>query len=292
MRIALTGSSGFTGRFVRNALEEAGAECVPLEVDLTDKTAVARAVENSAFDRVLHLAAQAFVAADDWERFYTVNQLGTLHLLDAVARTRTGTRCILASSAQVYGPGAHGLITEEAPTRPANHYAMGKLAMEMSARLWQDRLDIVIARPFNYTGVGQGTQYLIPKIVDHFCRREPVIELGNTWVKRDFGDVRSVAQAYVRLVLQDNVPNLVNIATGLVYSVDQVLDMLRAISGHAIEVRVNPAFVRSNDVPVLGGDPARLDAALHHWQRYNLAETLAWMYEHSKRSIAPGTTEE
>jgi len=288
MRIAVTGARGFTGRFVIDALEEAGAHCVPLDADLTDKAAVSQAVEDSGFDRVLHLAAQAFVAADDWERFYTVNQLGTLHLLDAVARVRPGARCILASSAQVYGPGAEGLITEDAPTRPSNHYAMGKLAMEMSARLWGDRLDIVVARPFNYTGVGQGTQYLIPKIVDHFRRREPVIELGNTWVKRDFGDVRSVAQAYVGLALQDTAPDLVNIATGSVYSVDQVLDILRAISGYGIEVHINPAFVRANDVPVLGGDPTRLRAGLPNWHQYGLAETLAWMYEQSDAPVISG----
>lgn len=278
MRVALTGASGFTGRFVAEALARAGAGCVPLEVDLTNSEAVEQAVANTPFDCVIHLAARAFVGVFDWEPFYQVNQLGTFHLLDAVSRVRPGARFILSSSAQVYGPGAEGLIAEDAPTNPANHYAISKLAMEQGARLWRDKLDIVVTRPFNYTGTGQGIEYLIPKIVDHFRRRADVIELGNLWVKRDFGDVRAVADAYAGLALADTAPALVNIATGVVRSIDEILDVLAQISGHRPEVRVNPAFVRANDVAVLGGDAGCLTSALPEWQPRNLTDTLAWMY--------------
>lgn len=279
MRVALTGASGFTGRFVAQALTRAGAVCVPIKADLTDAAAVERAVAQAGFDRVIHLAAKAFVNASDWEAFYTVNQLGTFHLLDAVARHRPGTRCVIASSAQVYGPGAEGLIGEDSATNPANHYAVSKLAMEQGARRWGDTLEIVVTRPFNYTGIGQGTAYLIPKIVDHFRRRARVIELGNLWVKRDFGDVRAVADAYAGLALTEAAPPAtLNIATGTVRSIDEILDILAGLSGHRPEVTVNPAFVRANDVAVLGGDATRLQAALPDWRPRDLADTLAWMY--------------
>ena len=277
MRVAVTGASGFTGRFVADALAAMGAQCVPIKADLTDRTKVEQAVAETPFDRLIHLAARAFVGDVDWPSFYTVNQLGTFHLLDAIARIRPGARCILASSAQVYGPGAQGLIAEDAPTHPTNHYAVSKLVMEQGAALWRDRLDIVVTRPFNYTGIGQETQYLIPKIVDHFRRRALSIELGNTWVKRDFGDVRAVADAYAGLALADDPPAVVNIATGIVQSVDDILDRLRAISGHRMHVQVNPAFVRADDVPVLGGNTARLQAALPGWRPRDLTDTLEWM---------------
>lgn len=278
MRVALTGAGGFTGRHVAAALETAGVECVALDADLLDVAAVERAVANTAFDRLIHLAAQAFVGRSDWRGFYAVNQHGTFTLLDALARHRAGARVVLASSAQVYGPGAQGLIDEDAPTHPANHYAVSKLAMEGGAWLWGDRLDIVVTRPFNYTGRGQGNEYLLPKLVDHHRRRADVIELGNTWVQRDFGDVRSVAEAYVGLVQASASPAVVNLGTGRVRSVDELLDMLADISGHRPEVRVNPAFVRANDVPVLGGDIGRLKAALPHWRPRDLGDTLRWMY--------------
>jgi len=278
MRVALTGATGFTGRFVSAALEQAGATPVALQADLRDRDAVAAAVDALEFDRVIHLAGHAFVDARDWQAFYTINQLGTLNLLDAVAQKRPGARCILASSAQVYGPNAEGLIAEDAPTNPVNHYAISKRTMEQGAGLWRDHLEIVVTRPFNYTGIGQDTQYLIPKIVDHFRRKADVIELGNTWVRRDFGDVRSVADAYCGLALATEVPSVVNVATGAVSSIGDILERLSAISGHHLDVRVNPAFVRKGDVEVLGGDATLLRDTLPTWQPREIGDTLAWMY--------------
>ncbi len=279
MRVALTGATGFTGRFVAAALKRAGAAPVALTADLCDKDAVDHAVGEAEFDRVIHLAARAFVHAADWQSFYLTNQLGTFNLLDAVARKKEGARCIIASSAQIYGPHAEGLITENAPANPTNHYAASKYAMELGSSLWSDRLDIVVTRPFNYTGVGQETKYLVPKIVDHFQRRAPVIELGNTWVKRDFGDVRSVADAYAGLVMAPTVPAVVNMATGSVSSIGDIIEKLTTLSGHEIKVEVNPAFVRKGDVEVLGGDATLLRNTLPDWQPHLIDETLAWLYE-------------
>lgn len=279
MRVALTGANGFTGRFVAAALERVGATPVVLDAELRDEAALDRVVGALEFDRVIHLAGHAFVDARDWKAFYTVNQLGTFNLLDAVARRRPGARCILASTAQVYGPGAEGLIAENAPTSPFNHYAISKNAMEHGANLWRDRLEIVVTRPFNYTGIGQHTQYLIPKIVDHFRRRADVIELGNTWVKRDFGDVRDVADAYAGLALADDAPALVNIASGAVSSIHDILERLTALSSHRIAVQVNSAFVRKDDVQVLGGDAMRLREALPGWSPRGIGNTLEWMYK-------------
>lgn len=285
MRVALTGATGFTGRFVSAALEQVGATPVVLQVDLRDQTAIDQAVDGLDFDRVIHLAGHAFIDASDWQSFYAVNQLGTLNLLDAVSRKKPGTRCILASSAQVYGPNAEGLITEDAPTNPVNHYAISKRTMEEGAELWRDRLEIVVTRPFNYTGVGQDTQYLIPKIVDHFRRRADVIELGNTWVKRDFGDVRSVADAYAGLALANGVPPVVNVATGAASSIGDILDQLTTISGHHIEVEVNQAFVRKGDVEVLAGDATLLRQTLPGWQPRAISDTLQWMYDEGETSV-------
>lgn len=278
MRVALTGATGFTGRFVSAALRQIGASVTPLRVDLRDCEAVQHAVDTIEFDCVIHLAGHAFVNASDWQAFYAVNQLGTYNLLQAVAARAPGVRCILSSSAQVYGPGAEGLITEAAVCQPSNHYAVSKRAMELGADLWRDRLEIVITRPFNYTGLGQGDQYLIPKIVRHFQQRLPVIELGNTWVRRDFGDVRSVAAAYAGLAAAPSVPPVVNISTGRVSSITDILHSLSAMSGHAIEVQVNQAFVRKGDVEVLGGAPHQLRKALPSWRPHELDETLEWMY--------------
>lgn len=91
--------------------------------------------------------------------------------------------------------------------------------MELSAALWADRLRLLIARPFNYTGVGQRAEFLLPKIVAHFARRAPVIELGNVEVERDIGDVRAVVAAYAALLTPALEPATLNIGTGRLWSI-------------------------------------------------------------------------
>jgi nucleoside-diphosphate-sugar epimerase len=277
MRVALTGADGFTGAYVQAALEAKGVECLPLRADLTDPAAVDAEVDQRQFDKLIHLAGEAFVASSDWRRFYAVNHIGTLTLLDVLAARRPGTRCILASSAQVYGPDAAGLVTEDHPTRPNNHYALSKLAMEICAQAFADRLEIVVTRPFNYTGVGQQDRYIIPKIVEHFRRHATTIELGNIEVQRDFGDVRSVAEAYAGLVLSEAPPPVVNISTGRAYSIRDILLLAQKITNCHPSVEINAAFVRANDVPLLVGDHRRLSEALPDWRPRPIEETLTWM---------------
>jgi nucleoside-diphosphate-sugar epimerase len=135
---------------------------------------------------------------------YAANTVGTSSLLEAVARTLPEVRKVLpASSAHVYGDADADPIDENVPPMPVNHCACSKLAMEPIARTWVDRLPIVIARPFNYTGPGQTEGFLIPKLEAHYAGRRPVLEPGNIEVERDFSDVRMVADAYARLLGSD-----------------------------------------------------------------------------------------
>jgi nucleoside-diphosphate-sugar epimerase len=277
MRIAVTGADGFTGRYVAEALAARGSELVPLSADIMDAAAIDAEVAATSFDGLLHLAALAFVGVSDWRGFYQVNQIGTYNLLEAVAHHRPGVRCVLASSAQIYGPQASGIVDEDARPDPTNAYAVSKYAMELGSAHWADKLSISIVRPFNYTGVGQEEQYLIPKIVSHFRARKPVIELGNTDVARDFGDVRAVAAAYAGLLLDSSQDFTVNVCSGTVTRLRDVIAMATELTGHEIEIRVNPAFVRAGDVSVLGGDATRLRTLLPDWSPIPIRETLAWM---------------
>lgn len=277
MRVAVTGAAGFTGRYLLPELARRGHETHALEADVADRAALEAEIAAARPDAVIHLAALAFVAAEDFGGFYAVNQVGSFNLLDALAARAPGARVILASTAQVYGAQASGLLDEDRPMLPANHYALSKAAMETGSRFWADRLRIGIVRPFNYTGVGQELRYLVPKIVDHFRRRAPAIELGNIDVRRDFGDVRAVAEAYGGLLEADVLPAVCNISTGTMESVRDMVAKLEAMTGHRIEVRINPAFVRADDVPTLGGCNDRLRAAAPGWRPRPIDETLDWM---------------
>jgi nucleoside-diphosphate-sugar epimerase len=149
--------------------------------------------------------------------------------------------------------------------------------MEQMSLLWSPKLPIVLARPFNYTGINQSENFLIPKIVKHFKAKQPYIELGNIDVWRDFGDVRAVANAYVGLAEKANAEDVFNICTGKLHALRDVIALCRDITQHDIEVIVNPAFIRENEVKSLCGDVTKLKNLIPDWEVPPLKTTLEWM---------------
>ena len=290
-RALITGLRGFTARYVARELGAAGyrvygtvlpgGETGPdiFTVDLLDRASVAAAVQQVRPDVVVHLAGIAFVAHDDAEQMYRVNVAGTRNLLEALAAGPHKPSCVLlASSANIYGNAPVAVIDESVAPSPANDYAVSKLAMEYMARLWMDRLPIVIARPFNYTGVGQSENFLLPKIVSHFRKGAARIELGNLAIARDFSDVRMVAHSYRRLLAAAPSGEAFNVCSGHAHSLQSLIDTMSDIAGYRIDVQVNPAFVRANDVLTLTGSNAKLARAIGDIAPAPLVETLRWMY--------------
>ncbi len=291
-RALITGLRGFTGYYMAQELtaagyrvygtvmpgEELGPDVHP--VDLCDREAVGRMVDEVQPDVVAHLAGIAFVAHADSELIYRVNVVGTRNLLEALAAGKhRPTSVLLASSANIYGNASVPVIDENVPPSPANDYAVSKLSMEYMARLWMDKLPITIARPFNYTGVGQTENFLLPKIVSHFRRDEKRIELGNLAIARDFSDVRMVARAYRRLMAVAPAGEAFNVCSGASHSLANLIDMMSEIAGYHIDVHVNPAFVRANDVLTLSGSNSKLTAVIGQLDPTPLSETLRWMYQ-------------
>jgi GDP-6-deoxy-D-talose 4-dehydrogenase len=242
-------------------MDAEGTEPAYRRCDLRDSVALNALIAEIRPHAVVHLAGIAFVGHGDAEAFYHVNLLGTRNLLAALAsQAQPADRVLLVSSANVYGNAQAGMLDEAQIPNPANDYAVSKLAMEYMARLWQDRLPIVIARPFNYTGRGQSLSFVIPKLVDHFKRRADLVELGNLHVEREFNDVRMVASVYRELLNHGQPGEIYNVCTGRPHALQHVIERLKSMTGHAIDVRVNPAFVRANEVHRLCGDPGKLNA--------------------------------
>jgi nucleoside-diphosphate-sugar epimerase len=300
-RAFITGMGGFTGRYMAARLAIGGYRvwgtahsdeavppgATPIRADLLNRAAIADAIETVRPDVIVHLAAIAHVANGDVARTYMVNVVGTRNLLEAVARLAKPPRAIvLASSANIYGNATQGVIDESVAPKPANDYAVSKLAMEYLAKCWMSELPIVLARPFNYTGVGQSADFLLPKIVGHFARGERTISLGNLDVSRDFSDVRDVVEAYAQLVEAMPRGETFNVCSGEGWTLQAVLDTLAGIAGYAIDVRVDPRFVRANEVRTLVGSDAKLRAVIGEAPRVPLDATLRWMFEEARRSLA------
>jgi nucleoside-diphosphate-sugar epimerase len=296
-RTLVTGAAGFTGRYLVAALAELGHEVHALvhqgrgqsiddvrhvhEVELADFEAVGRTVTSVQPDHVVHLAAIANVAHGDVDQMYRSNVVGTRQLLESLAGLKASPRSVvIASSANVYGNSRGGMLDESVPPAPANDYGVTKVAAEYVAGLYSARLPIIVTRPFNYTGRGQSETFLLPKIVAHARNRAPVIELGNLDVARDFSDVRTVADAYVRLMTTPEAAGKTfNICSGRAVSLQEVIELVSALSGHDLQVRVNPAYVRANEVRTLCGSAANLEGTIGPLRSIPLEDTLRWMLE-------------
>ncbi|RQZ59163.1 NAD-dependent epimerase/dehydratase family protein [Burkholderia cepacia] len=292
-KVLVTGASGFTGRYLTRELLEHGYDVCGLVADfdegasfsshacdLLDRKRLVDILSVERPDAVVHLAAISSPVHEDVDRIYQANILGTRSLLAALVESRSRPYAVLlASSASVYGHPRKVIVDEREPALPVNDYGVTKLAMEHLARLWQGRLPISIVRPFNYTGVGQGTGFVVPKIVDCFRRRSQSIELGAVNVVRDFSDVRTIVDVYRKLLESQCAGETFNLCSGVGYSLQQIIQSLERISGHSIEVRTNPKLFRANDLPVLIGDRGKIKRVLGALRDIEFEETLAWMLE-------------
>lgn len=280
MRILLTGADGFTGRHFQSKAHSLGHEVITLKSDLKNADAVFSEVQWALPSHVLHLAAISAVTHADEEAFYRVNLFGTQNLLKALcALPEAPTKVLLASSANIYGNALVSPISEDCCPKPVNHYAISKLAMELMSATFAKQLPIVIGRPFNYTGVWHDNRFVLPKIVEHFQKRASEIELGNLEVLREYNDVRMVCQAYLDLLELGQQGEAYNIASGRAVSLRTIILTLEDITQHAITVKVNPAFVRANEITTLSGSPKKIEALLGPLSHPSLGDTLNWMLE-------------
>lgn len=289
-RALITGIGGFTGRHLAQTLMASGwsviglglaAEGVQvptLNIDLAETTAITQWLQEQQPTHVVHLAALSHVVGDPLS-FFRVNVLGTESLLEAIDRAQLApAKVLIASSANIYGNADTLTLTESAPARPMNHYALSKASMELMVQKWFDRLPIVLTRPFNYTGPGQAESFLVSKIVAAHRRRDPVIKLGNTQVARDFSDISVVCEAYRRLLTSNARSLSLNICSGRSTSIDEILSTMEQISGHSLRVEVDSALVRKDEIIELKGDPSALLRTIGPLDPLPMREILARMY--------------
>ena len=109
-------------------------------------------------------------------------------------------------------------------------------------------------------------------------------------MSRDFTDVRDLVDAYLALLESESHSERVNIGSGSATPLRYLVETMNELAGYEIEVRVNPDFVRPNEIPRLQGDNRRL-RTLTPWQpRIPLRETLADMLTHEQESWVETTT--
>lgn len=296
MRIGVTGSGGFAGRWLSEELRRAGHEVIGAdraEVDVRDRTAVGRWLRAVRPDAIAHLAAVSFGpdAAADEATALDVNAGGTRALLDAALALPVPPAVLVTGSADVYTPPPDDRALDEGwPVGPVSPYGRSKLAQEHAALAVAARHDLRLAvtRAFNHTGPRQRREFVVPalarRVAEVAAGRNGVVTVGNLDVRRDFSDVRDVVVAY-RLVLEALAGGILppggtvlNVASGHARSIREVLAALCAIAGAEADAVVDPRLVRTADPPVIRGDASRLRATTGWRPRIAWEQTLADVY--------------
>ena len=258
-------------------------------VNVLDRAAVRIEMARIVPSAVYHCAAAANVGRA-WNRAaptLEVNVRGTEFVFDA-ARALGNVPVLVPSSAMVYRP-ADRPLREDDERRPPNPYGLTKLAVELLAeRMVADGADIRIVRPFNHIGARQYPSFVASDFAQQIVaiergRRDAEIVVGNLDARRELTDVRDTVRAY-EMVMARGVPGRpYNVSSGEAFSVRELLDRLIGHARASVRVRVDPAKFHPNDLPLLVGDPTRIQDELGWRPTIPLDDTLGEILEYWRR---------
>jgi UDP-glucose 4-epimerase len=320
MKLLVTGGAGYIGSIVAQQLLEAGHEVVVLdnlsrghraavpegatfaEVDLLDEESTRRALQDG-FDGVMHFAALALVAESvaHPERYHRGNHVGALNLLDAM-REAGVRRLVFSSTCAVYGEPETVPMHEDIPAAPVNAYGNSKLAID---RMIGDEcrahgLGAASLRYFNVAGargdLGEDhtpETHLIPLVLRAAAGVSDHVKVFGTdyptrdgTAVRDYIHVEDLGHAHV-MALEAAQPGrhaIYNLGTGHGYTVKEVVDAARRVTGKEIPAREEPR--RPGDPPELVASSDRIRDELG-WQPEKdldemIADAWAWHQAHPR----------
>ena len=304
MNVLLTGGAGYIGSHVIRALMAAGHECVVYDslvsghaeavgdarlvrADVSDGEALRSALRENRIDAVIHLAA--FIEAGESvvhpDKYFHNNTVIGMTLLDAM-RDCNVPRMVFSSTAAVYGTPEHVPIEEDDRLEPINPYGASKLCVELMLRAYAKAyaLGFVSLRYFNVAGadpagdIGEAHDpetHLIPLILQApLGLREGVQIFGEDYDTpdgtciRDYIHVCDLAAAHVLALdaAEAGCVKVYNLGNGEGFSVKEVIEACRDVTGHAIPAE--PAPRRPGDPPRLIASSARAMDELHWRPQY------------------------
>ncbi|MCD6452286.1 MAG: GDP-mannose 4,6-dehydratase [Acidobacteria bacterium] len=290
MRVLITGITGFVGSHLADYIlknhpeaeiygtkrwrsrteniEHIKDKIKILECDLRDGYSVRSLLEAIHPDKIFHLAAQSFVPTS-WNapaESLTTNILGELNIFEAVKQLKIDPWIQVACSSEQYGLVYEDElpIKETNPLRPLSPYAVSKIGQDYLAYQYymSYKMKIVRTRGFNHTGPRRGDVFVCSNFARQIVeiekgKREPVLYVGNLDARRDFTDVRDMVRAYWLALEYCDPGEVYNIASGVAYSIKEVIDMLLSLTDVKIEIKKDPSRLRPSDVPVLIGDSTK-----------------------------------
>jgi len=299
MNIFVTGGAGYIGSATAEALLEAGhtvtvydslvtgyRQAVPeatrfIHADLADGEALTAALACEKYDAVMHFAAfiEAGESMKEPGKFFHNNLVNSLHLIEAATRAGIG-RFVLSSSAAVYASSDEPL-TEDSPLDPANVYGFTKLSIEQ-AMDWYHQiygLHFAALRYFNAAGAVSGRgeahqpeSHLIPLVLKVALGQADAAQIYGTDYStpdgtciRDYIHIADLVAAHLLALgaLNEKDKLIYNLGNGAGYSVNQVIETARRVTGGEIPVVESPR--RPGDAPWLVASSEKIRRELG-WQ--------------------------
>jgi GDP-4-dehydro-6-deoxy-D-mannose reductase len=265
--------------------------------DLLDRTRIAAIIDAVQPDCILHLAAQSSVG-ESWNTpasSFTNNVTGFLNIVEPVRLSGRATKIVSVGSAEQYGVvDKRSLpLREDAIQHPVNPYGAARVAQEYLANIYAEGygLDICSTRSFNHCGPGQTDRFVASAIAKQFARislgkQDPVIEIGDSTIVRDFLDVRDVVRAYVLLLEKGVRGQVYNICSGRGYAISELVTLLSNRMQIPVRIHQSPMKRRPQDNPQIVGSYDKIRAELGWYPYISLADSLLEMYAYWENQLS------
>ena len=281
MKIFVTGYSGFIGSYLIRRLQDLHAELILC--DLQNGINICNWDEVNdlkGFDIIIHLANLSFVPASfrDPKKFYEVNYLGTLNMLELC---RLNKARMIYFSSYMYGNPQYQPIDEQHRIEAYNPYAQTKVICESLCKGYNRdfHVPVTIFRPFNIYGKGQNPDFLIPTIINQAKTGKIVIKDDRP--KRDYIHVTDIVEAVILSLKKPYTePTLqtYNLGTGESHSVKEIIEIVRTLSGHEVYYECTRE-IRPNEVLDTVADITKIKKELHWTPKISLIEGIKSMMD-------------
>jgi nucleoside-diphosphate-sugar epimerase len=282
-KILVTGANGFIGKVLCNQLILQGHEVAAISSDLGDISLIKTWEQISATDTVIHLAAKTFVP-ESWKNpgtFLETNTLGTLRALEYCKKHQANMVYI---SSYLYGNAKTLPINEEAPVYTPNPYALSKKNAEDYCRLFANSYGVntVILRPFNIYGFNQNPSFLIPEIINQVLQKKTV-HVKDLAPKRDYVFIEDFISSIIKC-LHINQFEIINIGSGISYSVKEIIDMVQQICGTNYPV-TSSNETRTAEIMDTIADITKAGSILNWKPKISMLEGLSRVIESVKKEV-------
>ncbi len=293
--LIVTGVDGFVGRHVARRAKSAGMavhgigyarDLDPGVADSLDTYVQADLRQGWPLtpnaDAVIHLAALAAVGPsfDHPQEYIEANSAMVTHMAESMVSSGFDGTVLAVSSGAVYEPMEVGALTETSPIGVTSPYVVSKMLVENQLNYYRRRgLRTVVTRPFNHIGPGQNAGFLVPDLCQQLADHDPTqsMPVGNLSTRRDYLDVRDVANAYLALATSPTHRHFVyNVCSGVSVEGTEILEHICAAMGIPVPAtHADPTRYRPVDAQEVTGSSARLREEFGWAPQYSLAQSIA-----------------